>query len=355
MTSFTLFASIVVTVVGVGAFSYPRELTEAVGTDGWVVTIISGCICIGILYLINYIVKTNNYQDIASILINTTGKLSGSIFSFIIVAFGIFTISIGMRIFSEVVKMYLLEKTPTEFILLVMLLVSTYIVRKGIEVLGKFNEVAFWIMFIPIVFIILALYKVSDYSNIFPVFHNKPIQYIKSISKSIYSFAGIEVAYLFIPIMHNKEKAMKTCIKSIAFITVFYIIIIVTSLSVFSKEGVKQLLWPTITMVKCIDIPGTFIERWDGLAMALWVMFYFTTCVNILSFSSNIVKDVFKFPSVKISLYFLLPVIYIIALFPNDISQISSIVGIFEPIFAILVYLFIPLIILFMGFIRKRG
>lgn len=355
MTEFTLFSSIVVTVIGVGVFSYPRELVDIVGSDGWVVTILSGIICFALLYLINHIIKINNYENITEIFVNNTGKIIGSIFSLIIAAFGIFTVSIGLRIFTEVLKMYLLDKTPTEVILITLILVCMYLVRKDIEVLGKFNEIAFWIMFIPIIFIIFALYKVSDYTNIFPILHTNPVLYLKSLSTSIYSFAGIEVAYLFIPIMKNKKKAMKTCLKSVTFITFFYVLIFISALCVFSKNGIKQILWPTIGMIKCIDIPGTFVERWDGLAMALWVVFYFTTFINIVSLSETIVKDVFKFPSIKFSLYFIMPIVYILAMYPDNISQIDNIAMLIEPLLAFLVYAFIPTIILLVCFIRKRG
>jgi hypothetical protein len=40
VTPYGLFASIIVTVIGVGVFSLPREVTTNVGTDGWIVTLI---------------------------------------------------------------------------------------------------------------------------------------------------------------------------------------------------------------------------------------------------------------------------------------------------------------------------
>ncbi|MCS4454255.1 GerAB/ArcD/ProY family transporter [Clostridium botulinum] len=42
----------------------------------------------------------------------------------------------------------------------------------------------------------------------------------------------------------------------------------------FSTEQVKLMLWPGITMIKSIDIPGTFIERWEGIIMAIWTLFF---------------------------------------------------------------------------------
>lgn len=355
VTEFTLFSSIVVTIVGVGIFSYPRELAEVVGTDGWIIVIISGLICLGILYFANYLIKINNYQSLSEIIINNTGKAIGSILLLIFAALGIFTAAIGMRVFTEVLKMYLLDKTPTEFILITLILTCMYLLRKDIETLGKFNEVSFWIMFVPIIFILLALCKIFDYTNIFPIMHNKPMTYVKSLSKSIYSFSGIEIVYLFIPLMKNKEKAVKACTKAVVFITIFYVITFLSALFVFPKDALKQILWPTIGMIKCIDIPGKFIERWDGIAMALWVIFSFTTFVNIISLSENIVKDVFNFSSVKISLYFIVPIIYVLALYPDNITQISNITGMFEPILTFLAYIIIPAIILLICLIRKRG
>jgi spore germination protein (amino acid permease) len=190
-----------------------------------------------------------------------------------------------MRVFAEVIKMYLLEHTPTEFILLVMIFTGLYLVRGEVSALVKFNEIAFFAMFIPMILILLFATRGGEITNVLPLLQSSPKAYIKALATASYAFGGFEIAYLILPFMKEKEGIRKTFFKSIIFITLFYAIATILCLMFFTKEHTKKLLWPTITLIRAIVIPGAFIERWEGLVMALWVLFYFTTFVNMYYFS----------------------------------------------------------------------
>lgn len=325
ISSFGLFSTIVVTVVGVGVFSYPQEIVSIVGTDGWIVTIFAGILAYLLLYIAYSVIKWNEYEKFYFILKNNFGTIIGSILSFVFIAFNVVVIAVGMRIFSEVIKMYLLEKTPTEFILVVIILTGIYLLMGGLNSLIKFNEISFWIMFIPMIIIFLFTLNKADFSNILPVFNNEPYKYIEGIKSSIYSFSGIEIIYLIAPFIKGRFSALKTSGKSLLFITLFYVIAVILSLAIFSKEQTSILLWPTITMMKSISLKGAFIQRWEGAVMAMWVIFYFTTFSNIYYLSSDIVKDMFKLKNINIPCIVLGVIIYATAIHPKNIAALYDI------------------------------
>lgn len=322
INNFGLFSTIVVTVVGVGIFSYPQEIVSIVGTDGWIVTIFAGIITYLLLYIAYSVIRLSEYEKFYFILKNNFGAIIGRIVSLVFIAFNVVVISMGMRMFSEVIKMYLLEKTPTEFILVIVILTGMYLLRGGLESLIKFNEISFWIMFVPIIIVFLFTLNKADFSNILPVFNSKPYEYIEGVKNSIYSFSGIEIIYLIAPFIKSRFSALKTSGKSILFITLFYVITIILSLAIFSKQQTRVLLWPTITMMKSISVDGTFIQRWEGAVMAMWVMFYFTTFTNIYYLASDIAKDMFKLKNINIPCIVLGVVIYITALYPKNIAAL---------------------------------
>ena len=355
VTKYGLFASIVVTVVGVGIFSYPSEVSDIVGNDGWITTIISGIISYFLLYLIYTVVRKNDYANFNDILDNNLGAFFSKICALIFVFLNIFSISVGLRIFAEVIKMYLMQRTPTEFILMAMIIAATYLIRGEVDTLIRFNEIAFWIMFVPIIFIFIFSLNNADFTNIFPVFNNKPLNYIKAMKASIFGFAGYQMAYFIIPLTKDRSKINNTLFKSMLFITAFYAIITLLCLAVFNVNETSKLLWPTITLIKSIDIQGSFIERWDGVAMALWVIFYFTTLTNIYYFSADTIKHVFKLEDVKLSSLIIIPFIYIIALYPGNIGEVYSFSGRIIVFLQIINLGIIPLMLLFITIIKKRS
>lgn len=352
ITSYGFTSSIIVTVVGIGIFSYPREVASLVGGDVWAITIGAGILNLLLLRFVIKALKVNNFRRITDIVKGNLGSVFGGIIMLLMIIPNIIAISLGMRAFVEVVKMYLLEKTPTEFIILVTILVGIYIVRGGIRSNVKFNEVTLWIMFIPMIVILLFALKMADLSNILPVFRNKPNNYVSALIGAMFSFGGVEVVYLTAPLLKNKEKAYRNIVKSMIFVIGFYILVSILCIAVFTTSENNKLLWPTIAMVRSIEIPGSFIERWDGVVMALWILFYFTTFSNSFTFSSYILSDAVPLKDIRLSTMVIAPFIYIIAMAPTNISELYSAMHSVVPFNMIINLVALPFILIIT---RRKG
>lgn len=354
---FGLFTTIVVSMVGIGIFSCPKDVIDKVGSDAWIVTLTSGIIIFLLLYLIYMVMKKNDFQDITIILQNNFGSLIGGLFAIIFAIYSIFIVSLGMREFVEVIKLFLLRQTPSEFILMTTILTGTYLVRGEIGDLVKFNEISFWIMFLPALAIFILIAINADFTNLLPVLNNKPSDYFSASKYALLCFGGFEIAYLILPYVKNKKNTSRVLRKSIMFVSIFNIIVMILVIAVFSKSQSRILLWPTISMIRTLYIPGTFIERWEGIVMALWILFYFTTFVNTYFFSSEIVKNVFKLKDVKISSLLIMPIIYVVALYPENIAEIYNLKFKTTPVLltAIFVFVALPIMVLLMGKVRGQG
>lgn len=354
ISDYDLLVSIIVTVVGTAIFAYPSQLSTVVGNDGWIVILFSGAITAILLYVLNKAIQVNNYGRLLDILCSNFGKFLGNVIALFIAAAGVFIISFQMRTFIEVIKMYLLEKTPTEFLIVLMILTGTFLIRGEFESIIRFNEVAFGLMFIPVLLAIPFILKGVDYTNILPVFTHEPIEYLKASKASFLSFSGFAVIYMLFPYAKDKSKVPKVILRSLGFIVVFYLLITLMALMVFSKEYNSQLLWPSITMISTVDIPGSFVERWEGVAMIFWLIFYFTTFVNIYYFNSEIVRDVFHLEDIKISLMLVIPFIYVTALYPQNIAEVYDLQSKVIPYLDTTIIGVIPVILLIIAFFKTR-
>ncbi|MGH4051906.1 MAG: GerAB/ArcD/ProY family transporter [Clostridium sp.] len=354
---FGLFTTISVAIVGVGIFSCPREVIDKVGSDAWIVTLAAGVIICLLLYLIYRVMMKNNFEDLTNILQNTFGKILGGIFAITFAMYSIYIVSLGMREFVEVIKLYLLRRTPTEFILMTTILTGTYLVRGEIGDLVKFNEISFWLMFVPAFTVLIFTAVNADFTNLLPVLNNKPMNYLSCSKYILFCFGGIEIAYLILPYLKNKNNSSRILRKSIMFVTLFYLVVMILVLAVFSKSQSKILLWPTITMIQSLEISGTFIENWEGIVMAFWIFFYFTTFVNTYFFSGEIVKNVFKLKDIKLSSLLIMPIIYVVALYPDNIAQLYAMQfrSVLVLLTALFLFVILPILILLVGKARERG
>ncbi|KGM98377.1 spore gernimation protein [Clostridium novyi A str. 4552] len=354
ISKYDLFISMIVTVAGTSIFAYPRILGEKVGTDGWIVILLIGLVLVPVLYIIKKSIEISGYKKFTDMLENNFGKILGKIVALLVMLTAVLIVSMEMRVFTEVLKMYLLKRTPSEFIIVLVILVGAFLVRGEIESVIRFNEIAFWLMFLPILIAILFVLKGSDFTNIFPVLNNPPMNYLSGIKNSAFTFLGFEFIYVLYPLVKEKRNIMKITYRSLIFIVIFYIIISVTTVIVFSKSYISQLLWPTITMLSTVNIPGTFVERWEGAIMAFWFIFFFTTYINLYYFSSEVVKDVFRLEDVKISLVVITPIVYLLSLYPENIAEVYRIKEKISPYIGLGVMVVLPILLLITGIIRSR-
>lgn len=319
-----LFTSLVVSMIGIGVFYGPSSLAKIVGRDGWISALIMGVVLFLLLYIINHLMKLNDYRDIVTILNNTYGRILGNIISLAYAIVMIYILSISLRTFADVINMYLLQKTPREFIIVIMIFIGVYLVRGGLMNIVNFNEITFWIMFIPTIFILLLNIPNSNFTMLFPMLREKPISYVKGVLDILFLINGFCIVFVLLPHVKKKESITKIFRSSSIFIALFYAVTFIFVISTLSVEQTAERIFPTITMLKSINTRSGILERWDGLVMALWVLFYFTTFCNTYYFSSYIVKKVLNLEHIRISSILFIPVIYIAALYPESMIETHS-------------------------------
>lgn len=319
-----LFTSLIVSMIGIGVFYGPSSLAKIVGRDGWISALIMGGVLFLLLYMINHLMKLNDYKDIVTILNNTYGRILGNIISLVYAIVMIYILSISLRTFADVINMYLLQKTPRGFIIVIMIFIGVYLVRGGLTNIVHFNEITFWIMVIPTIFILLLNIPNSNFTMLLPMLRERPISYVKGVLDILFLVNGFCIAFVLLPHVKRKESITKIFRSSSIFIALFYAITFIFVISTLSAEQTAERVFPTITMLKSINTRSGVLERWDGLVMALWILFYFTNFCNTYYFSSYIVKKVLNLEHIRISSILFIPVIYIAALYPENMIEIRS-------------------------------
>ncbi|KAJ48898.1 spore germination protein AB [Clostridium tetanomorphum] len=355
VSSYSLFATLVVTIIGVNVFSYPSELANIVGGDGWIVILLSSIISYFLIYVICKVIRNNDYAHTYEILQNNLGKIFGGLATLSLILYSIFFLSTGLRVFTEEIKMYLLERTPTEFIFLVTILTGSYLVRAELDSLIKFNEISFWLMFIPVIVVFIFSFYDADITNLLPVLNNAPESYLKGIMRSMNRFMGFQILFLILPFVKEKRNIKRIVFNGIIFIALFYVLVFILAVGIFGKEQTKILLWPTITMIKYIDIPGAFIERWEGIIMSIWIIFYFTTFTNHYYFASDLLRKVLNFKDIKLASSIILPFIYLVAIYPKNIAQVYALTERYNSLFFLINLVILPLALLFISSAKKGG
>lgn len=355
ITPSQLWVFIVLTVTGVGSFSLPRQVAEVSGVDGWITTILGGLIALLDFYLISILAKRFPGDSLVEILNKTLGKILGTILSLIFWIYMLSIVAMTLRIFGEVIKMSLLINTPIEVIFITILLTALMLARGGLEPIVRFDEVTVTIVFITIVSVFLLSLPESDFTNLLPMMRTEPVKLLYGTFQTVYSYVGFELVLLIIPFIQKPKEIFKSGIIAFLILTSASTFLVILSFARFGADDTKRLLWPVLSMIRSIEVPGSFIERLEGIVMTLWVLFAFTTIVPYIYGIGVVQSKILKQTEFKHFCTASIPVIYFVAMLPDNIAETYRYIDVTVKYIGVISVFIIPALLLIVSSVRKLG
>lgn len=343
------------TIIGVGVLSLPSTLAKQLGTSGWIALILTGIIATIPVFMMTKLMtmyKGKNIFEISKHLIGTPlTYIALIILTIHMVGQGSFVV----RIFGEVIKMFLLFSTPIEVIIATLILVSIYTARSGIEGMGRFSIIVIPFIVIPLLIFSVVLIPDLDYSNLLPFLRVKPVQIFKSIPSTFFSYGGLEFLLIYMYFSKNPRSAMKYNLGAIGVIVALYLLSFFLTLARFGEKGLSRQLWPLLSLSKAVQLPSAFVENIEGIVMAIWVIVAFATLMSAIFASSILIGKMCKVEENKYFTLLLFPIIYFFALIPRNVVLVYDYEQIFTYIFGTFSSLFYPILLYIVAVFRKKG
>lgn len=346
---------LILDIFGMGVTFLPEKMARFAGQNGWICVIcgvIFACICAWISASLAEMFPEDDF-------VTYTGKIVSKPVAIVITA-GlvlkiIFSLSMELRIFSEIIKQIMLFKTPMYVISLCMLLVGAYGALKGYEARGRIAEILIFVIFIPMFIIFGFVASEADYTNLMPFFEADLPDLFYGGVFSLFTFSGIEFILLAYPYLKNKKRAKNESVKAVAFIGIIMTLITVITISKLGPFDIKNQMWPVLELMNTVDLPGMFIERQDAVVMSFWIMSVFIIINAGIYFSCMLTKDTLKKGKNIWYIVIVSAVVFIISLIPDNIEQIINIAdGIYMTMGAAYIFV-IPFLLLIIAKIRKLG
>jgi spore germination protein len=355
ISPYQLAMIVIMTVIGVGVFNIVHIIAKFGGNDGWIIMTALGVAHIFLAFLM---VKLScrfpgkTFPEYIQLII---GVFPGKILVFIISCYILVNLAYEVREFTEVAKMFLLPRTPTEVIIFALILVCVYVVRGGVESVARVAEVTFPILFIPFFLVLIPGLPRLDLTNLLPFGNDIGAKFVRMIPHAPHAFRGIEFILFYIGFMERPQKAYKPVTWALVFITFFYTLVSVIGISAFGVKSAAKTIWPLLNYIRNINIPGLFLERLDGVILSIWVITVFTTIIlgfYIVTYSAS------KILNTKEQKQFALPLmifIYYLALQPASLAELYMWGDwIFKYVNSIFMYV-VPIVALVIAAIRRLG
>lgn len=336
---------LILTMVGTGILTLPRNLAEVAAYDHWIILLVGGLVAMVVITIYAWIIRLKPNKPYFEILCHSLTKPIAYLVGFLYMVYVVGMIGLLTRLFGEVIKVYLLNRTPIEVINISILASCIYLSRKGIEVLGKMITLLFPTIIVVTIFVFSLSFIKSDLKNLLPVFQITFTQILKGMPVTILSFLGLEMI-LFFGVNLDKPKESIKSVAAVGAVVLFYLLIIVATFAKFGSIQIKNLIWPTLDLFDTIELPGLFIENIQVIVMSAWVITVFTTIAPMYLAGVTMAKSITKSKDQAYLAAPLLPFIYFSSLIPKSLAHLYKIVDKYTKYFASIMVFLIPLIVL---------
>ncbi|MCT4545169.1 MAG: spore germination protein [Vallitalea sp.] len=333
----------------------PRVASEIAQGDGHFIVIGGAIISLLYAFVITSLVKmfpNQNIVEYSEMIFNKpTGIIIGSIFCLKLIILA----GLEIRVFGELVKQTLLRDTPIEIIVICMLLVVVYLTRKGYEARARMAELLIYIIIIPL--IIIYLFAIPDIKlyNISPIFVITPTKFLYGSFLMSFAYSGMELLLLSTPFVLKPNRLPKVAYGSIGFVGILNALICMLTIGSFGPLETSRQIWPVMTIMQSIRLPGALIQRQDALMVSFWIMTVFLLINGYLFFAGLLIKKIANLKEQNFLILPLIPIVYLISLMPDNIVETYEWLTFMNRYVSLLFLLPIPLILLIAAKIKGMG
>ncbi|MBD2872057.1 GerAB/ArcD/ProY family transporter [Paenibacillus arenilitoris] len=261
---------------------------QLAGQDAWISVILCG-ISFHIVIWVMYRILDRNGTDLIHIHERFFGKWAGGALNLIFIAYFLLHACFQMRLFIEIIQVWLFPDLETWALALALLLLVYYIVAGGFRVIVGICMFSLLRYFALFTLIFTAEY--FHFSNLSPVMDHSLHEIIKASKQFTFPYLGVETLLFCYTFIKTPKKSQKWTHLSNVVITVFYLMIVSVSLLLFKPEQLSTEMWEQLTKNKFVHFP--FIERFEYIGAASQILWVIPVICFCLWASSRMVKLMF--------------------------------------------------------------
>lgn len=298
---YQLFFLLVHVQIGVSVVTLPYDLFLVADGDGWITILIAGVVIQIFILLFGIVIKRYPNDHLFQIAEKVFGKGPGKVISFLYVSYFIYLAIFILNKYSLIISAWMMPFTPNWVLISLIIFISVYIITAELPIIARFIVLSSLIFIVYIIFGLYAL-KNMDITYILPIGDAGTEKIIKGVFPAILAFNGFGTLIIFAPFINGTPRQItKVASISNAFVTLFYLFIVIVSLLVLSPSEIVLVPEPVLYLVKSFTFK--VIERPDLLFTAIWVVLVVTSYALFIYVASVGMQQTFNMRQRKIAVY----------------------------------------------------
>lgn len=331
----------------------PKVFFNTAGSAAWLNAIYVFLLMLVFLFIILKLFKNFKGMDILDISKFVGGNKLQLIIGILFIIYFATVPSSLLRDFCRSLNIIYFNNIPNSLIILSILVVALIANRTGKPAIIKITTIITSIVLLNlgITFILATLN--ADINNIFPILGKGASEIFINGSSNIFAFSGIVILYFIMPMLKDSSEFNKIGIWAIVISGIYLVLCVFTLLIAFSNVIEVYELSPVYLIVRSANL-GKFLQRPESLFTFFWIlslMSYISVCIM---FACIIFKKVAKTEHYKPMSYFFGSVLFVLALLPQNISQVKFVEDVVYRYFSLILLFSISGSILILANIKYR-
>lgn len=338
----------------IGTVTVPGRLVPVTGPDLWLASLLGTGIAMGAAAIVGRLAARFPGRTPPEYFRSPLGRFLGA---GIALFYGVFWLLQAARVTrgtAEMIKEFLLEKTPIEVVMILSLLLAAYLVRHGVEPLARVMEILVPPGLLGLVLIVLGALSTADFTNLLPVLGRGPWPVLKGALLVALALEGFEALLVIGAFMTHPREAAPAGVWAVAITGVFVSFVFAFVVATFGAEETGHLVWPTLSMAEAIRLPVVLVERLDVLFVSLWYLAGFTSIVLFYYLAALILARILGVGDQQTLIWPLLPLLYLMAIFPDNVLTLLALEETLLPLNALIMYL-LPAGLYFLAVLLRKG
>lgn len=246
--------------------------------DAWLAIIIAAALAVPMLAIYARILALFPEKNIYEILSIVFGNIFGRVIALFFIWYAFHLGTMVLRNFQEFIMIVAFPETPEFISVMLMGILCIWVAKEGIEVLGRFSQLAIILLAFIIIVVISLGMKDARLDNFRPLLYNG-VKPVLSSAFSVFSFPFAETV-LFMAVftfMKGRNNSYRVYYFALAIGAAFTLMVTVRNILVLGADFIEQVYFASYAVVSLVNI-GNFLQR---IEVTVSVVMLFTGFVKI--------------------------------------------------------------------------
>ncbi len=306
--------AIVIAILMMGISGHVMEpIMEAGGHGTWLAVLAGAALFYGAAWLMIKLGEMFPDESFAEYLPRVLGRWPGGAVVWLFVFATFLWSGFALQGVSREITFFMFDRTPFEVVEAGMLLVCVYCCLQDWGTILRVIQFVFITALPPWLFLLAVSLLRFRFINLLPLWPEDAAGVAAGALHCWNLFQGYECVLLLLPLVYRGNvRPAKAVAGAFALAAGVFLLRVVLDIGVLTLEGAKNNSFPMLTIVRTVEIPGTFLERLDTYFLAFWMQGIFASLTLALYMMAQSLALLYRFADHRPFVLALAPALFIL-------------------------------------------